>query len=667
MAEKRQDVNIVLKVLNETKGGVQAALNDFKIFERGLASVNTTLGSMGTLIGVGLGFAGISATIAGGVQKFIEYDEAMDAVGDALEAFGDKSESSRTRAKEFGIEIGNLAHLSGPAIINMQALGVTIGGLTGDKLEAATRAAVGLSKGLGVDLDTAMKAVSKASIGSTKDLAKLGIVVDENATATEKYYAVLEKGEKLFAADTAGAATFKEQIDDLKKAAGELTVTLGEVVNETLGDSSKGKGFLSELKADLMGVKEIVDYLRNRKPGAEKSGVETVVDTVGTVAKYSSPLGMAYDKFLDYAGGSFRDAADAEANKNAATSGTTMLRDQGRVKDAGIIEAGALSAGTKAASADIAQQQKQVADLYRDAAGLTEKSAMTEAGSAEDLIKKRKQLLEIQGKINAAVVSPQKVGDDLAVAFNKSLDAKYSKYVEKFNAAMGGEGTQKERNARGGAITAEFNAWVSLEKKKRDEAVAAATVAETAHKKEQANLDKEIALITTKIEKKQADAGEKVAELLRPKSDDPLINAKQAEQLKIDTLLKSKDLNEDDRRLLKERRDAADYEYEYKRLARDETAAEAIANKAIQQDLSDFFFDVENQPKVDKAEKVRDSGPGLAAFSADRFLTGVQQTSADQLRGLAERQAIGNEIVSRSASNSWRSSGSLTISPRRRA
>ena len=124
------------------------------------------------------------------------------------------------------------------AIVSAQALMVQFG-KSEDEVLALTPLVVDLSRKLGVDLDTAAKAVSKSSEGSFGALKKMGVSVTDlggGATATESTIAALSKTVGSFA--EAEGQTYAGQLEIMKNKFGELKESIGggvlDVVNPLL-------------------------------------------------------------------------------------------------------------------------------------------------------------------------------------------------------------------------------------------------------------------------------------------------------------------------------------------------------------------------------------------------------------------------------------------------
>lgn len=114
----------------------------------------------------------------------------------------------------------------------MQALLVQVGNVMPGQMQGALQAAMDLSAGLGVDLNTATQLVGKAFAGETGTLKRYGIVIDEAKLKAEGATAVLAAindrmgGQAAAQAETytGKMAILSNQFGDMKERAGELFV-----------------------------------------------------------------------------------------------------------------------------------------------------------------------------------------------------------------------------------------------------------------------------------------------------------------------------------------------------------------------------------------------------------------------------------------------------------
>jgi hypothetical protein len=220
MSSSNHDVNLILKARDEAS----AKLNRLS----------------GTIKGLALGVAGyFSAAAIGGFLKssvaaFAESEQAARGLSDALQSMGQSGNIEDLDA--FAKQMQKLTVYEDDAILASMKLGVTIGGLSGRDLTAATTAAIGLSKAFNIDLDAAMKLVSKGATGNFAAFSKMGITFKEGMTDSQKYAEVLERGASGFRIAQGETETFNGVLAQLGNSWGDAKEKLGEYIagNDTL-------------------------------------------------------------------------------------------------------------------------------------------------------------------------------------------------------------------------------------------------------------------------------------------------------------------------------------------------------------------------------------------------------------------------------------------------
>ena len=129
--------------------------------------------------------------------------------------------------KEFADKVANLTTLDDDAVIKLASLGASLGHLSGEGLQRATVAAIGFSRSLQVDMDSAMRLVAKAAEGNFTAFSRYGLKVDETASVSANFNRILTEGVKAFQlADevntTSGALEImKRDFEDVEKKLGE--------------------------------------------------------------------------------------------------------------------------------------------------------------------------------------------------------------------------------------------------------------------------------------------------------------------------------------------------------------------------------------------------------------------------------------------------------------
>ena len=145
-----EDVNIRLKARDEATTAFRKAGAASQRFSKTVSSA--MIGLKGLLGGLAL-----RATLGKALAAFTEQEQAAREMDQALRTLNDTSEESRRRAQEFASSIQAVSVHGDEAVLRLQALGVNMGKLTGEQLERATKAALGLSKAFKMDASAAMR------------------------------------------------------------------------------------------------------------------------------------------------------------------------------------------------------------------------------------------------------------------------------------------------------------------------------------------------------------------------------------------------------------------------------------------------------------------------------------------------------------------------------
>jgi hypothetical protein len=216
MSSSNHDVNLILKARDEAS----AKLNRLS----------------GTIKGLAIGVAGyFSAAAIGGflkssVNAFMEAESVTRRLGDALANLGAQSELAGMR--EFSEQLGGMAAKCETDIQKVMALGAAMG-MSGDTLKAATVSAIGYSAAMGIDMETAMKAVGKAAQGNAAVFAKMGVSIDKSKSSQDQFDQVLAKGASNFTIARGQADTFKGVMDQLANAWEDAQVNVGQYIAES--------------------------------------------------------------------------------------------------------------------------------------------------------------------------------------------------------------------------------------------------------------------------------------------------------------------------------------------------------------------------------------------------------------------------------------------------
>jgi len=234
-----EDVNIRLKARDEATTAFRKAGAACQSFAKTVGSA--MIGLKGLLGGLAL-----RATLGKALAAWTEQEQAAREMDQALRSLNDTSEESRRRAQEFASSIQAVSVHGDEAVLRLQALGANMGKLTGEQLERATKAALGLSRAFKMDASAAhggagvaaMRLVARAAQGQTQTLARYGIVLNDNLTPQQKFNQLLLIGEKYFTEMTKGVKTYGEEMTMLKNQIGDTFENLGAILTGLGKDES---------------------------------------------------------------------------------------------------------------------------------------------------------------------------------------------------------------------------------------------------------------------------------------------------------------------------------------------------------------------------------------------------------------------------------------------
>jgi len=194
-------------------------------------NVDTFGKKLGNLKRLAIGaFGGVAITrgIMDTVEAFGIQEQAERKLADALANLGTVSGRANEEMRAFAASIQRQTTIGDEAVLQMMALGASLGKLSGGALRDATRAAIGLSRALGTDTTAAMRLIARAAIGDTSQLARYGIKLSELMSPQEKFNELLRIGASNFNLARGEAQTMTGQIQQMKNSWGDAKEKAGE-------------------------------------------------------------------------------------------------------------------------------------------------------------------------------------------------------------------------------------------------------------------------------------------------------------------------------------------------------------------------------------------------------------------------------------------------------
>jgi hypothetical protein len=182
-------------------------------------------------------FAGVSAAVIGGagltytmkwlVQSAMEAQDAQLRLSNALWRVGDVSGVTLGRLSSFSTEIQNLTTYGDEAVQGMMAMGVNMG-ITTDKIERATKAAIGLSRAYGLDMQMAMRSIAMSEFQNPYMLRRAGISLPSGLSGQQRQEYLTKLGEGAFSLETRQTQeSLSAGLTQMKNVVGEVAEALG--------------------------------------------------------------------------------------------------------------------------------------------------------------------------------------------------------------------------------------------------------------------------------------------------------------------------------------------------------------------------------------------------------------------------------------------------------
>jgi len=169
------------------------------------------------------GFQILSDTVKNSINEFREAEQGQarlkTQLGGNIEEFN-----------KFANSIQRTTTLEDDQITSMQTLAGSIG-ITREKINDATKSAIGLSEAFGIDLNQALKMVSQAQNGNFNMLNRVIPEMQNAGTQAERMAILQEKAAAGFDLATAKAATFTGGLDQLKNINGDNLEAFGKIVS----------------------------------------------------------------------------------------------------------------------------------------------------------------------------------------------------------------------------------------------------------------------------------------------------------------------------------------------------------------------------------------------------------------------------------------------------
>ena len=173
-------------------------------------------------------FGAIKSFFTTAIHEAMASEVAVNELSLALKAQGKNVDAVLPSLKELAVSLSRVSTQSDEAVMGVEKTLIAIGGLSGAKLEEATKATLDLAKGMGIGVDGAARIMAKAAEGVIGPLRRYGLHVKAGADESEKFAAVLDFVRKKFGGFAAG------ELDTTSGAISRMTTDWGEL-KEAMG------------------------------------------------------------------------------------------------------------------------------------------------------------------------------------------------------------------------------------------------------------------------------------------------------------------------------------------------------------------------------------------------------------------------------------------------
>lgn len=199
-----------------------------------------------------------------------EQENAINDLNRALQASGQYSDQVSQSLQRFASDLQSVTTVGDEVILNTAALIQNLGQLDEQGLKRATKAAINLSEGLGIDLNAATLLVGKAAQGQIDTFSRYGLAIEKGSNNAQTFANTLSVLEQRFGtAATSKLNTFEGVTTNIKNAFGDLLEEVGnliikspaligvfKVIGQTIADLTKSF-------ADFAGKKPLDDLIRS--------------------------------------------------------------------------------------------------------------------------------------------------------------------------------------------------------------------------------------------------------------------------------------------------------------------------------------------------------------------------------------------------------------------
>jgi hypothetical protein len=261
----KNKINIEIGAKNKTGGAFSGVMGGLKR----LAGAAAAYFSARAVIGF----------VKSSIDAFMKQESALQSLSSALKKNGDNVSALMPRYQKFASAIQSITTEGDESTLELMAYGRNLG-ISADQLEDATKAAIGFSRSLGIDVRTAMMMIARSSKGQNQLWSRYGFVIKDSMKKQDAFNFILKEGSKGLKLAADEANTLKGRLAQATNAYGDMKENIGAAVVE---------GFnLTQVFDDLALNIQAANDAGNFKAWAEdiaalKQGLEPVAKLFGNI------------------------------------------------------------------------------------------------------------------------------------------------------------------------------------------------------------------------------------------------------------------------------------------------------------------------------------------------------------------------------------------------
>jgi hypothetical protein len=219
---------------------------------------------------------------------------AINKLNSALQLTGIYTQETSQDFQDFAADLQGITTHGNETILTGQALLTTIGRMNDpDQIKGATKAAIGLSDAMGIELKAAFTLVGKAAAGETSALTRYGIIVDDVNDLIEQGNELFQQSINLRETDAGKAMAMANTYGDLKEElGGMMKVAQSAIIDQLMPILEKA---IIWMRANGETVAKVIKAIVATVTGLVKF-------VIGTVKQFIVTFGSVFDIAADILG-----------------------------------------------------------------------------------------------------------------------------------------------------------------------------------------------------------------------------------------------------------------------------------------------------------------------------------------------------------------------------